>query len=64
MLKQYKSLVNTILHENIDDGACHSGNQIEPAIRHEEQHEIGCSESVNLLLESRFRTNRLTRHVP
>ena len=57
MLKHYNVLVVTVLHKNIDDGACHSENLIEPAIRHGEQCEIGCPESVNVLLKNRLLTS-------
>ena len=64
MCKRYKSVVVALLYTYADYRACHSENQIEPAIRNGEQCEIGCSESANVLLWSRFRTDRLTRHVP
>jgi hypothetical protein len=64
MLKRHKILVVNVLRKKIDDGVCHSGNLIEPAIRHGEQCEIGCPESVNVLLENRFRTSELTSNVP
>ena len=50
MRKRHKSIVDNVLHKNIDDGACHSENLIEPAIRNGELCEIGYPESVNVLL--------------
>ena len=50
MRKRHKSIVDNVLHKNIDDGACHSENLIEPAIRNGELCEIGYLESVNVLL--------------
>ncbi len=50
MHKRHKSIVDNVLHKNIDDGACHSENLIEPAIRNGELCEIGYPESVNVLL--------------
>ena len=64
MCKRYKSVVVTLLYAYADYRACHSENQIEPAIRNGEQCEIGCLESANVLSWNRFRTDRLTRHVP
>ncbi|MBR5984076.1 MAG: hypothetical protein IK025_10220, partial [Bacteroidales bacterium] len=61
---RYKSVVIILLYTYADYRACHSENQIEPAIRNGELCEIGCPESANVLLWNRFRTDRLTRHVP
>ena len=47
---RYKSIVDTVLHKNIDNRACHSENLIEPAIRNGELCEIVYLESVNVLL--------------
>ena len=42
---RYKSIVDTVLHKNIDNRACHSENLIEPAIRNGELCKIGYPES-------------------
>ena len=44
MYKRYTSVVVTLLYTYADYRACHSENQIEPAIRNVEQCEIGCPE--------------------
>ena len=49
MCKRYKSVVVTLLYAYADYRACHSENQIEPAIRNGEQCEIGCPESATVL---------------
>ena len=64
MYKRYNSVVAILLCTYADYRACHSENQIEPAIRNGELCEIGCPESANVLLWNRFRTDRFTRLVP
>ena len=49
MDKRYKSVIDILLYTYADYMACHSENQIEPAILNGEQCEIGCPKSANVL---------------